>query len=370
MRYILVENSNSPHEEGLVAILNVLRLHVCDVTVFLGASHVERARALGIHALANRVFTLSRWFGWWQLVRYRRRDDRTLYNTTSVRTTPFVFVTSFGRGMNIYYIRNANAWLRYSAHFTEWRDFLPRWISTAMKKFLLSRAHFVVVEFESIRRYLQSHLPVRVDVIPFKNYTGEGAHRDSGYVHLIVPGAVDFRTKDIATLVNAMLLLPSAARDRIKLTLLGRTASSMEEQQCREWKKRLGSAFQYYSSFVSVAEFSEAFETADAVVCCFVLEHRCAYYRETYGTSRGSGVVAHAFARGLPLIVNDGFVVDAQYARATHPFRSVQELSAIFASMTDQPEVLREWQGVAATEGANYSLRNVTNQLHYLTEDV
>ena len=59
MRYILVENSNSPHEEGLIAILNVLKSLGRDTTVFLGASHVDRARQLGIHELAHRVITLK-----------------------------------------------------------------------------------------------------------------------------------------------------------------------------------------------------------------------------------------------------------------------------------------------------------------------
>lgn len=370
MRYLLVENSKSAHEEGLIAILNVLKTLGRDTTVFLGASHVERARQLGIHDLANRVITLRERGAWLQLLRYRQAGDRVLYNTTSVRRTPFVFITSFGRGKNIYYIRNANSWMRYSLHFTRWRDFLPRLLSTAMKKFMLPRAYFVIAEFDSIARYVEVNARVRVDVIPFKNYHGAPRRRDSGRVHLVVPGVVDFRTKDIATIVNAIRRLPQSLRDQVTLTLLGRTASPAEERQCAAWKEEFGDGFVYHSGFVSVAAFAEAFETADAVICCFVLEHRCAHFSETYGTSRGSGVVAHAFARALPLIVNEGFAVDAQYARATQTFRDDVELATIFASLTADRASLREWQLVADVEAASYSLESVTKKLHYLTEEV
>ncbi|NBW64801.1 hypothetical protein EBR44_03410 [bacterium] len=370
MRYILVENSNSPHEEGLIAILNVLKTLGRDTTVFLGASHVDRAKQLGIHDLADRVITLKERGAWLQLLRYRQAGDRVLYNTTSVRRTVFVFVTSFGRGKNIYYIRNANSWMRFSTHFTRWRDYLPRLLSTAMKKYLFPRAHFVIAEFDSIRRYIEANSRVRVDVIPFKNYHGTPPRRDSGRVHLVVPGVVDFRTKDITTMVNAIRLLPPTLRDQVKLTLLGRTASAAEEKQCLAWKAELGDAFVYHSGFVPVTAFSEAFETADAVICCFVLEHRCAHFSETYGTSRGSGVVAHAFARALPLIVNEGFAVDAQYARATRTFRSAEDLASILTPLASDRETLRAWQRVAEAEAASYSLESVTKKLHYLTEEV
>lgn len=285
-----------------------------------------------------------------------------------MRRTLFVFITSFGRGKNIYYIRNANSWLRYSLHFNRWRDYLPRLVSTTLKKFLFPRAHFVIAEFDSIRRYIEANSSVRVDVIPFKNYDGPRARRDSGRMHLVVPGGVDFRMKDIATLVNAIRRLKPELRDRIKLTLLGRTASPLELAQCQAWKAELGDAFVFHSSFVSVADFSEAFETADAVICCFVLEHRCAYFSETYGTSRGSGVVAHAFARALPLIVNEGFAVDTQYASATRKFRDDEELAGILEPLVADASALRAWQQVAAEAAESYRLERVMDDLHYLTE--
>lgn len=371
MRYILIENSNSPHEEGLLALTGVLKALGHHVTVFLSAPQLRRGVSLGVDQNADEVHGLSQGSGIIEILRYRAAGDVVIYNTTSVRTSVFTLLTSLGRGRNVYYIRNANSWLNYSAHFTAVKDYLPRWISTTIKKFLLSRAHFVVVEFSRIKDYLATRSVVRADVVPFKLYTPRVRRpQHSGRVHFVVPGSIDFRTKNIELLVHTLLQLPPNVRERIKITLLGRTSSAVEVATCAAWQQVLGDGFVYYTSFVPVPDFTDAFESADAVLSCFNVQHRCAHFNETYGLSRGSGVAAHAFSRALPLVVNEGFKIDDEYAPATRTFRDARELAEIYREFAMMPEALEHLQAKAEDAAKQYSLEKVIAKLSYMNGGV
>lgn len=371
MRYILIENSKSPHEEGLLALTKVLKALGHQVTIFLSAQQVRQGVFLGVDQYADEVHGLRRGLGIIEILRYRAASDVVIYNTTSVRTSVFTLLTSLGLGRNVYYIRNANSWLSYSAHFTAVKDYLPRWISTTIKKLLLSRAHFVVVEFSRIKVYLASRGVCRTDVVPFKLYAPRAVRpQHPGRVHFVVPGAIDFRTKNIELLIHALLQLPENVRERIKITLLGRTTSAVEVAACAEWQRVLGDALVYYKSFVSVPDFTEAFEGADVVLSCFNIQHRCAYLNETYGLSRGSGVAAHAFARALPLVVNEGFKIDDEYAPATRTFQDERELAEIYRELAMMPEALEQLKAKAEGAAKQYSLEKVIARLSYMNGGV
>jgi hypothetical protein len=366
-RYLIIENSSSPHEEGIVSLVKVLKNRGSYVALLIEDGNAGRVGELCLGELVDEVHYLKKYFSIFQVLKFRKRDDVVIYNTISVRNSLFTFLTSLGRGANIYYIRNANSWLKYSWHLTSIIDLFTRNISTFFKKIMLSRSTMVLVENGRIRNYLISQSVTRVEIVPFK-FLNESAQtkKFNHKIQFIIPGLVDFSRKKIEVVVDAFKLLDSEVRDKVCLTLLGRTKGPVEEVKCREWKQFLGASFTYFSSFVSVRDFSERMAECDVVVCAFKVEHRCAHFSETYGLTRGSGVDAHAISNSLPLIVNSDFGVDDEYESSTIKFHDAEDLCRIITKLVDSPGELDRLRIVANGNAQNYSLNSIVSKISLL----
>lgn len=366
-RYLIIENSSSPHEEGIVSLVKVLKNRGLYVALLIGDGNAGRVGELCLGELVDEVHYLKKYFAIFQVLNFRKRDDVVIYNTISVRNTLFTFFTSLGKGLNIYYIRNANSWLKYSWHLTSIIDLFTRNISTFFKKIMLSSSSMVLVENGRIRNYLISQSVTRVEIVPFK-FLNESAQTKklNHKIQFIIPGLVDFSRKKIEVVVDAFKLLDSEVRDKVCLTLLGRTKGPVEEVKCREWKQLLGASFIYFSSFVSVRDFSERMAECDIVVCAFKVEHRCAHFSETYGLTRGSGVDAHAISNSLPLIVNSDFGVDDEYESSTIKFHDAEDLCRIITKLVDSPGEIDRLRIVANVNAQNYSLNSTVSKISLL----
>lgn len=370
-RFIIIENSGSAHEEGIVSLVKLLKLKGFHLVLLLGKINMVRAIDLKLDQFTDEIHVIGGFFCLFDVLKFRRRDDVIIYNTISVRNSVFTFLTSQGRGHNVYYIRNANSWLKYSWHYTSIFDYFSRNVSTYLNKAMLSSAKMILVENGRLKNYLVSHDVKNVEVIPFKLYE-EFLHspRANSKINFIVPGIVDFKTKKIDIIVDAFLKLDNDIRERVQLTLLGRTKGLIEESRCREWKRLLGSSFVYYSSFVPVLDFSKIMSECDAVVSALIVQHRCEHYSEVYGLSRGSGVDAHAISHGLPLLVNDDFSVDSEYESSTIKFKSAEELSHVISELVRSPETLNKLKSVATANAQNYSLASIFSKTTLLWEDL
>ena len=370
-RFIIIENSNSAHEEGIFSLLKLLKLKGLYVVLLLGKINMGRAMELKLNQFADEIHVLGRFSGVLKVLKFRRCDDVIIYNTISVRNSVFTFITSHGGGHNVYYIRNANSWLKYSWHYTSIVDYFTRNISTFLNKIMLSGAKMILVENSRLKNYLVSNAVKNVEVVPFKLYDGFlRAPRLSAKINFVVPGIVDFRTKRIDMVVDAFLKLDKEIRQRVQLTLLGRTKGVMEETKCQEWKLLLGSSFVYFSSFVPVLDFSRIMSECDAVVSALIVQHRSEHFSEVYGLTRGSGVDAHAISHGLPLLVNDDFGVDSEYESSTIKFKDANELSFIISHLVTFPENLDKLKSVAAFNAQNYSITTIFNNTTLLWKDL
>lgn len=366
-RYLIIENSCSPHEEGIVSLVKVLKAKRSYVALLIGDGNAGRVKELGLRELVDEVHYLKKYSAICQVLNLRMRDDVVIYNTISVRNSLFTFLTSLGCGANIYYIRNANSWLKYSWHYTSIIDFFTRNISIFLNKSMLSRASMVLVENGRIRNYLISQSVTRVEIIPFKFLNEVScAQKFNQKIQFIVPGLIDFSRKKIDVVVDAFKLLDAEVREKVCLTLLGRTKGPVEEAKCHEWKQFLGASFTYFSSFVSVRDFSERMAKCDVVVCAFKVEHRCAHFSETYGLTRGSGVDAHAISHSLPLIVNSDFGVDDEYESSTIKFHDAEDLCRIITKLVDSPGDLDRLRIVANANAQNYSLNSIVSKISLL----
>jgi glycosyltransferase involved in cell wall biosynthesis len=368
-RYLIIENSNSPHEEGIVSLVKVLKSKESYVVLFIGEGNLERVNELNLREMVDEVYCLKKYSEIYQVLNFRNRGDVVVYNTISVKNSIFTFLTSLGNGSNIYYIRNANSWLKYSWHYTTIIDFFTRNISIFLKKIMLAHSGMVLVENGRLKNYLISQSFFRVEVIPFKLLSEIScAHKSSQRIQFMIPGLIDFSRKKIDIVVEAFKLLDEEVREKVCLTLLGRTKGPIEEEKCREWKSILGNGFTYFSSFVPVWKFSEKMAECDVVVCAFKVQHKCPHFSETYGLTRGSGVDAHAISHSLPLIVNSDFGVDDEYESSTIKFHDSEGLCRIITELVNSPESFNKLKWAANYNAQNYSLNSIVSKTKLLWE--
>ena len=366
-KYIVVENSESPHEEGILSICKFLKMADAHIVLMLGEVNFTRANALGLDQIADEIQLLKKPFSIFTLLKSRNKNSTVIYNTISVRNSLFTFLTSFGFGKNVYYIRNANSWLRYSWHYTSLMDVIVRNISTFLKKNMLSREYMVLVENSRIKKYLIEKKIKRIDVVPFKFRNDLHSNASStGLIRFVMPGLVDFKRKQIDLVVKSFLAIELDLRNKFQLILLGKTRGQIEIDACQDWERLLGKSFIWYKSFVGVSEFSRIMSQCDIVITAFKTQHQCEHFSEIYGVTRGSGVDAHAISRALPLIVNEDFVVDEEYFSSTIKFKSEKELTQKIVELITNPKRLKEIQSLALLNSQQYTINSFFKKISYL----
>jgi hypothetical protein len=366
-KYIIVENSESPHEEGILAICKLLKMANAYIILMLGGTNFFRAKELGLNNIANEIHFMKKSSSLFMLLKARNQNTAVIYNTISVRNSIFTFLTSFGLGKNIYYIRNANSWLKYSWHYTSIVDVIARNISTFLKKNMLSRENIVLVENSRIKNFLFKNNIKYVDVVPFK-FRSDSYRKSTStdLIKFIVPGLVDFSRKQIDLVVKSFLAIDLDLRKNVQLILLGKPKGQQEIDKCREWERMLGKSFTWYSSFVPVSEFSNKMSQCDVVITAFKTQHQCEHFSEVYGISRGSGVDAHAIAAAVPLIVNIDFEVDNEYLSSTIKFESEKDLTLIISNLIINAERLSEIKSLAITNSEKYTIESFFRKIKYL----
>ena len=92
-----------------------------------------------------------------------------IFNTSSVRTcVPNLFISILNWGKNVYYIRNANSWLKFPRIFPGLKYFPHRLVQYICKTFMLLSRKSILVEKWTIKEYVENRLVIKnVDVIPF-----------------------------------------------------------------------------------------------------------------------------------------------------------------------------------------------------------
>ncbi len=367
--FYILENSNSPHEEGIITLIEVLKYKGCKVVLCLNQLSEQRMRKF---ANINLVDEIVRIDSIKELVLLPAKINNAgilLHNTVSVRNSfTTVFLGCLVRN-NVYYIRNANSWLFFSNHEGAFYYRVLRYISTALKKFLLKRAQYLIVESDQIKNYLSKYTSMRIEIIPYKYYTTVTNKNSStqNVISFVVPGAVDLERKPLDVVIAALRNLPNQYLKKIKIILLGRPLGETARKLCDEWMKEFGDSLEYFNGFVENEVFEKTVNDATYILCSFKLKHQDRYLDEVYGETKGSGVFGQAISYGKPLIVNKGFKVPSEIESSTLYFEDASELCNIFKEAVANEANRSILISNAYKNSSSFTIENIANSLNLST---
>lgn len=366
-KYIIIENSGSPHEKGLFAIARLLLLNGHEVAVFAGKKNFDRVSILNekyrleVKKLDYCALIYKRFFS--------TKHVHLIFNTTSTRNCVInllIAIVYFGR--NVFYIRNARSWLHFSTHDRFLKYTILRAIVYFSKRVMLRTRSSLLVEKTTIKKYLYDHDVRDVDVIPymfFENLNVDIRKISGPSLKIVSPGVIDFNKKDLLTIIEAMEIMLELGIE-VKLTFLGKVKSSKDEEICRFYKKKFKESFTYYTNFIPEKNYDSSLQAADIILGSFKIDNKCEYFDEIYGTTKGSGVDAHAFSMAKVLFVNEGYEVDTAYKAATVFFKNSADLSSKISRLYDDRTLMDDLNMIALKCSLEYVVENFADEIVYL----
>lgn len=362
--YYIFENSNSPHEEGIETLILALKNKGYKVVLLLNRVAYDRIKTLQIQNLSNDVITFNNFTVFFTLIKNVEKNDVIIYNTISVRNSLTIFLLSIFVERNVYYVRNANSWLFFSNHAGKLRSKFLRFFSTLIKKILLRKAYFLIVESDKIKRYLSEFTDKRIEIVPFKYFNPSDSPKASlsKIIDLVVPGEVDLKRKKLEIFIDALRMLNTKDLSRIRLIFLGKARENIK--LCEQWKDEFGDSFIFFKEFVSSEVFERHIMSATYIVSSLEINHESKYLKEIYGLSKGSGVFGQAISYGKPLIINSGFEVPSEIETSVIYFRDSSDLFEIFKNIIYDDDLNYRMSQISIENSNNFSIECISNKVN------
>lgn len=367
MRYIIIENSGSAHELGIFSIAQTLKSLDKKVLIFVGEKHFDRTKEIN-GSYNFKITNLSIY----SLVKMRFLGSdvpHLVFNTISTRNcivNTFLALLYFRK--TVFYIRNAKSWVQYDNHILSLKYSFLRAITYLCKQVMLFCRHSLLVEKETIKKFLRRNGLEDVDVIPFIFYEPKERLEKQNVtkmLEIVCPGVVDFKTKNL-TLVLDACDLAIASGYNVRLTFLGRPRTPKDSEICNHYKEKLKTQFIYFDGFVHESDFRKSILSSDVIIGAFKINHTCSHFDEVYGTTKGSGVDAHAFSQAKILLVNEGYQVDDFYRHATLYYSTAQSLAGKIALLCKDRSFRAKLSDAANGAAEHYTAKNIFKSIQYL----
>lgn len=288
--YCIIETSGSPHEDGLQSLVETLKVFDYRVILCLSKENADRAEKLEINKSVDQILVCENWKILFGPIELFKKTDALIMHTISVRNTlPLFLITLLCKTPFVIFIRNINSWYRFTWHKSSIRNLIARNISTMLKKIMLRRCASIIVENERLKATLLEHGEENVDVVPFKIIKCKRVKYEceqEKIFNLIVPGVIDFKKKDLETILTAFAQLSKDEAKLIRIIFLGRVKTSEDNLICLRYKKIFGDSFLYFTNFIEPYQFEKFMDEADLVIGSYFPLHICEHFRKHTGALR------------------------------------------------------------------------------------
>jgi hypothetical protein len=365
--YYIIENSNSPHEEGIDTLSRVIKSKGHRVILCLNSTSLNRVNSLSFNNYIDDIIKINNIQGIVKLISQSRRSGVVLHNTVSVRNILTTIIFSITARSNIYYIRNANSWIFYSNHNGNFFSKFLRFIATFVKKRLLKKAQLLLVESDQIQKYLNKHVTSIVEVIPYKYYIDpkEGFKREST-INIVIPGAVDLKRKPLGVIFDALSGLNPIQLNKIRIIVLGSPILDLDLDYCILLKEKFKDSVVVFENFIPNNIFESYMTESSYVLGSVQVNHEDIYLKEVYGTTKGSGIFGQAIGYGKPLIINSKFNVPSQMHTSTLHYKNKDDLCNIFVHIIDNIDFNESLRRAAIRNSCLFTIDNISKGVNLI----
>lgn len=267
--------------------------------------------------------------------------DAVIVNTVGFTLREYCAYAGFDPDCPVYFrVYAVRSWLNQSFEARDIASLFRVNVGHLLRRWLLSRADGVLVEYPAMKWYVREHteyggdvvvVPIQYDV---DRYTPD---IETDGTRLVVPGNVQSFRRDYDGLLDA-LSAGTDPGDDIELELLGRPRDEYGEQildRCRGLR-RDGYTVEFHTDWITDRTFERRLAAAD--VLCAPLRPETeepVFNRETYGSTKGTAAITHSLNHGLPLVVPERFDRCWDMDSYCFEYTTVDDLVDLFGRLGD-----------------------------------
>ena len=233
-------------------------------------------------------------------------------------------------------IHNCNKW--FTPEFT----YAPKkFMINILRQLLLQNVNGFIVISPNIKEYIEKVRPKLIDdvyFIPFSLLTNYSAKEinistDENVINIVIPGIVDSQIRDYYGVLSAFRnYLNSSKGSKIKISLLGRLNS--DEQKVKKIIKEINFDFPdsvlFWENFIDDNTFNKILYSSDFLLANIHPAYTKFGLKETYGSSKETGVFFHMINFEKKLIAVDEYRVIDYLSTNIISFKSIDDLVSIF----------------------------------------
>jgi hypothetical protein len=366
-RYIYIyENTKSIHDKGVETQILCFKKLGYSVVLCVNNEFILRVADSDFFHDVDRVINITSIIGMASMIKAVKHGDLVLYNTISVRNSYILFLLSFFIKNNIYYIRSASSWIQYSNHKSSRKNKIFRFIVFNIKRYMLKRAHSVIVANNNIKKYLSEHVreDLNIGVLPFRFFEKpKSIENYNSTISFVIPGGVDLNAKPLGVIKEATLKFSKKELSLFQIILLGKTKNQTDISFCEDWKDKIGSSLSYSNEFISNSDFERGVVNASYILSSIKIDYEGIYLKEIYGTTKDSGVDAQAIAHGKPLIVNLGFKVPDALLSSTIYYDTADSLYSSIKNIIENKKYNKELAENAVYNSSFFTIDRIADYL-------
>ncbi|MGF1793551.1 hypothetical protein L4D21_23455 [Photobacterium profundum] len=277
-------------------------------------------------------YSLKNFIKLWKSI---KDSDFVVYNTVQSNFTTYLLMFFLNKN-NLLTIHNSNSWFEGFLFFNEYigeeekqsfRYFfllLRRCGVKFIRKVLLSRTKYLIVNSLNMKEYIESRFDSKCDilVIPFSLKQRVIKNTNEVKKTVVYPGGVDFLRKSYDSIIRVASDFPE-----LDIHFLGRLGNDDESNKLRAFLKSNDISNVYtYDSYLSQEEFDRVMLSSDLLFSDINVQYR----NEVYGLTKDSGVSYLMAEYGIPLVVNSDFNNVSCLNDSTIYYHSYEDLCLIF----------------------------------------
>lgn len=262
-----------------------------------------------------------------------KRDAILIIAPSSHFEEASAFIEKLKPKCTLLWIRNINFWFQMGTRYKLFKR--PRSVQHSKMLDVVNKADFLVVESDTLERYLKKITGNKYKTIIFPYSIYEASLQGSGVsdkLRISLPGYIEESRRDYKLVLSAFSKLD---KRRFSLKILGQARDEYGLQIIAYAKQLIEKGYEI--SFLEVADrFEEEIINSDVIFAPLNVNTRYSGIDEVYGKSKESGVTYDVIRYSKPAIFPADMDLPMELNSCVIKYSSEQQLIQVFNSLCDK----------------------------------
>lgn len=266
-------------------------------------------------------------------------------------------------------INSANAWIGSGFEFS--REFSPQYniwanAKSAIKRRLLSNYTAILVEFDTVKKHVESKLncpwPVRT-FNPVIRYEEKTPNSSPETVRFVIPGNISRSRRDYDLVLDAFETAFANFPEQLELRLVGRLKDEDIGSKCDELREK-GYLIDYYTDWVDSETFVREMGASDIILLPQNQYRKEALPFEVYGKTSGTGGVFEAIRHAKPILLPEHFPDVGCLPDSNLRYSNADDLENVLCRLVSNRKEVTTLKAKARANAERFSFEQQRERLH------